>query len=167
MTFGYDTRIKHFLGSPKSKNTVSDISWDLLVGLEVERRSDPNRALLFVAHSLGGIVTKEALRRSYGCQMHQPHLRTIYEATRGIVFFGTPHSGADPRGIIQHIIQGLAKIAGFSPNEQIVATLLPSSERLRELRNEFGPMAHQQKWTIYSFQEEYGVKLLNNKKVGS
>jgi hypothetical protein len=43
---------------------------------------------------------------------------------------------------------------------------LPTSERLRELRDEFSPMAHQEGWIIYSFQEQYGVSALNNKKVG-
>jgi hypothetical protein len=33
------------------------------------------------------------------------------------------------------------KAAGSSANEQIANTLLPSSERLRELREEFSPIA--------------------------
>ncbi|KAF2191246.1 hypothetical protein K469DRAFT_720242, partial [Zopfia rhizophila CBS 207.26] len=56
-----------------------------------------------------------------------------------IMFFGTPHGGADPRA------------AGFSVNEQIINTLLPSAERLRELRDEFGLMAPEQNWIIHSF----------------
>jgi hypothetical protein len=42
---------------------------------------------------------------------------------------------------------------------------LPSAERLRELRDEFSPMAHQQKWIIHSFQEQLGARLLNGRKV--
>lgn len=165
MTYGYDTHIRHRLGPPPSQNTVYGIAWDFLISLEASRRSHPSIPLLFIVHSLGGIVVKEALRRSRGCEMHQNHLRSIYESTAGLIFFGTPHGGADPRGLIHHIVQQIIMAAGFSVNKQIIDTLMPSSERLRELREEFGPMARQKNWIIYSFQEEYGVKGLNGKKV--
>ena len=165
LTYGYDTNIRYRFDAPISKCTVYDIGMDLLVSLEAERRSEHSRPLIFVAHSLGGIVVKEALRRSHGFQMHQGHLHEIYKATVAVVFFGTPHSGADPRSLIHHIAEKILQAAGFSVNEQIVHTLLPTSERLRELRDEFSPMAHQRGWIIYSFQEQYGVPALNNKKV--
>lgn len=57
------------------------------------------------------------------------------------------------------------KAVGTRVNDQIANTLLPSSERLRELRDEFGPMARREGWVIYSFQEQYGVAALNNSKV--
>lgn len=148
-----------------NRNTVYDIAWDLLVALESERRIEPSRPVLFVVHSLGGIVVKEMLRRSRGCHMGQTHLHSIFTSTMGIMFFGTPHAGADPRGFLQRIAEKAIKAAGFSVNEQIVQALLPSSERLRELRDEFGPMAQQQDWIIHSFQEQFGVKLLNGHKV--
>jgi hypothetical protein len=166
LTYGYDTHIRHWLGSAVNKSTLYDMAWDFLVSLETARRFDPSRPLLFIAHSLGGIVVKEALRRSRGCETYQCHLRGIYEYTSGIVFFGTPHGGADPRGLIQHIAEKCIRAAGFSVNEQIVNTLFPSSERLRELREEFGPMARQKNWIIYSFQEQYGIKAFNGNKVG-
>jgi hypothetical protein len=81
------------------------------------------------------------------------------------MFFGTPHGGADPRGILRHAAELVIKAIGFNANEQIVNALLPSSERLGELRDEFSPMAHEQQWTIHSFQEQLGVKILNGRKV--
>jgi hypothetical protein len=81
------------------------------------------------------------------------------------MFLGTPHGGADPRGFLQHVAEKAIKAAGFSVNKQIVDTLLPSAERLKELRDEFSPMAHQQGWIIHSFQEEIGVNLLSGHKV--
>jgi len=83
------------------------------------------------------------------------------------MFFGTPHAGADPRGFLQHIAEKAIKAAGFQVNEQVVNTLLPSAERLRELRDEFSPMAQRQNWIIHSFQEQLGVKLLSGHKVRS
>ena len=105
------------------------------------------------------------LRQSYGFTNHQSHLQAIYESTLGIIFFGTPHGGADPRGLLEHIVENIARILNFKVNEQILNTLLPSSERLRQLRDEFSPIAQQKNWIIYSFQEQYGLPLLNGKKV--
>ncbi|KAK7955898.1 LipA and NB-ARC domain protein [Apiospora aurea] len=45
--------------------------------------------VIFVAHGLGGLVLKNALA-SAGESTH-PDYRNIYNATYGIVFFGTPH----------------------------------------------------------------------------
>ncbi|RYP13683.1 hypothetical protein DL765_006765 [Monosporascus sp. GIB2] len=165
LTYGYDTQIRHWVKSPVNRSTVYDIGWDFLVALESERRAEPSRPVLFVVHSLGGIVVKEMLRRSRSCHMGQAHLRPVFESTIGIMFFGTPHAGSDPRGPLQRIAEKVIKAAGFSVNEHIVNTLLPVSERLRELRDEFGPMAQQREWLIHSFQEQFGVELLGGHKV--
>lgn len=164
LTYGYDSRIRHQLDFPISTNPVYTIAWDFLVALEADRRSDASRQVLFIAHSLGGIVVKEMLRRSNGCQSSQPHLHGIFGSTIGVVFFGTPHSGV-PRGFPQRVAETIIKITGFQVNEQILNTLLPSSERLKELRDEFHLMAHARKWFIHSFQEQYGLNLLNGRKV--
>lgn len=164
-TYGYDTHIRHRLDSPALQTTVYDIAWDFLVALEGERRAEPLRPMIFVVHSLGGIVVKEMLRRSSGCSGGQAHLNQSFSSTRGIIFFGTPHGGADPRGLIHHIAEKLIRAIGVTFNKQVVNTLLPSSERLKELRDEFGPLADGQQWLIHSFQEQHGVAALGGAKV--
>ncbi len=146
MTYGYDTHIKHWLKAPASSNTIYDIAWNLLIGLKAERRTDPLRPVLFVSHSLGGVITKELLRRSGTCQGGQAHLHGIFDSKVGIMFFGTPHAGADPRGFLQRIAEKAIKAAGFQVNEQIANALLPASECLKRLRDEFGPMAEDRGW---------------------
>ena len=116
-----------------NRNTVYDIAWDFLVALAAERQAEPARPVLFVVHSLGGIVVKEMLRRSSHCHLGQAHLCDIFKSTIGVMFFGTPHGGADPRGFLQRVAEKVIKVVGFPINEQIVSTLLPSAERLREL----------------------------------
>lgn len=135
------------------------------MALEGEQRENPERPILFVVHSLGGIIVKEMLRRSSGSSKTQPHLHRISASTQGIIFFGTPHGGADPRGLVHHIAEKLVKTIGFTFNKQVVSTLLPSGERLRELRDEFGPLAEDQDWIIHSFQEQHGVAALGGVKV--
>lgn len=110
-------------------------------------------------------MLKELLRQSRGCDTHQTHLKAVYDSVSGIVFFGTPHGGADPRGILHHAAQKIAEALGFGANKQVIDTLLPTSERLKELRNEFAPMARERDWVVYCFQEQYGVPALQGRKV--
>ncbi|KAK0715229.1 hypothetical protein B0H67DRAFT_487309, partial [Lasiosphaeris hirsuta] len=167
LTYGYDTNIRHRLSPAASHSTVYDFAWDLLVTLESMRREDPTRPILFIAHSLGGIVVKELLRRSKGCGEHQIHLENVYNSVIRIVFLGIPHRGADPRGILHHTVQKIAEAMGFGANKQVVETLLLTSERLRELRNEFSPMIREKYWIVYCFQEQYGVPALQGRKASS
>jgi len=159
LTYGYDTKIRHWLTGPVSKKTVYDHAWDLLCGLEALRRipKEAARPIVFIAHSLGGIVVKEALRRARACESSKPHIHNVLSATSSIVFFGTPHGGADPRNSLHHILSLSAQALGMQANKQIVSTLMPDSERLAELRDEFPVLCQERKWLIYSFQEEYGV----------
>lgn len=159
LTYGYDTKIRHWLTGPVSKKTVYDHAWDLLCCLEGLRRNSREvaRPIIFIAHSLGGIVVKEALRRSRACESSKPHIHNIFSATSSIVFFGTPHGGADPRNSLHHILSLSAQALGIQANNQIVSTLMPDSERLAELRDEFPVLCQERNWLIYSFQEEYGV----------
>jgi alpha-beta hydrolase superfamily lysophospholipase len=120
LVHGYDTRIRHVFGKPASQNTVYDIAGDFLVALEANRRVQPDRPILFIVHSLGGIVVKEMLRRSSTCDIDRTHLRTIFDSMIGIMFFGTPHGGADPRGLLQLILEKAIRAAGFQVNDQIV-----------------------------------------------
>ena len=165
LSFGYDTQVRHFSGASPSHNTVRDFAGDFLIALESKRRDEPTRPLIFVVHSLGGIVVKEMLRRSGGCRGGQSHLRDVFSSTVGMIFFGTPHGGTDPRGVLHRTAESLARAVGFKANEQVLNSLLPSSERLRELRDEFSPLAHEQGWKIHSFQEELGMKALGGRKV--
>lgn len=165
LTYGYDTHLRHkIVGRPVSKLTLYDIAKDLLVSIEASRRDDRARPILFICHSLGGVVIKEMLRQATHCQ--DADLQMVSKSTIGIMFFGTPHSGADPRELLHHVAEKLFRLAGVSVNEQIVSALLPTSERLRQLRDEFNPIAQKRGWAIYSFQEAYGIRMLGGNRVG-
>lgn len=147
-----------------SQNTLYDHAGDFLAALEAARRDGPSRRLILVAHSLGGLLVKEALRRSRGYDRRAP-LRQIFESTIGIIFFGTPHGGADPRSAAHHVVFSLAKGVGFRVNDNIVDALFPSAEYLKQLGDEFRRMLDKKEWLVHSFQEQYGLPGLFGKKV--
>jgi class 3 adenylate cyclase/tetratricopeptide (TPR) repeat protein len=82
------------------------------------------RPLVFVTHSLGGLLVKQVLRNasSYGNACWQD----IYDETRGIVFLSTPHAGADAADGVRH----LGRLARLSVN---VRELQTQSAQLRDL----------------------------------
>lgn len=57
LTWGYDTHVTRFFGGASCKGTVLSHAKDLLFSLA--RSREQPRPLMFVAHSLGGIVVKE------------------------------------------------------------------------------------------------------------
>jgi hypothetical protein len=90
--------------------SISHVSDNLLEDLTTARRDNESRPLLFVGHSLGGIVIKDTLIRSsqYQNTGGNARLGSIYQSTVGIVFFGTPHHGsfeAPLERIVTNILQ--------------------------------------------------------------
>jgi hypothetical protein len=87
MTFGYETVIEKT--GPTNSSTFFSHSSDLLFTLLQARRHDKNRPLVFIAHSVGGLLVKDVLRRSEA----EPDqlVQAISKSTTGIIFFGTPH----------------------------------------------------------------------------
>ena len=169
LVYGYDTKLRFpSKEASSSHSTILDFATDFLQRLEATRRSHPSRCLIIVAHSLGGLIAKEALRQARFCEnpKRQPYYRCLYDSITALLFFGTPHSGADPRGWLELGIEKLARAVGVSANEPIVNFLLPNSEWLIHLRDNFVAMLDDRAWIIYSFQEDHGCFKLGGKKVG-
>ncbi|KAK5652462.1 hypothetical protein OQA88_10506 [Cercophora sp. LCS_1] len=162
LVYGWNSGIR----SRKDPDPVSDTrirghAESLLTNLEIERREPDNkqRPLLFVAHSLGGIVVKEALRQAERHGPSKPHLHQIYESTIGILFFGTPHRGGNVPSFPAAPILGLIGRITHKINDNTLQDLQPDSQMLEQLRTEFPKLCRAKKWMIYSFQEEIGTFL--------
>jgi hypothetical protein len=157
MTFGYNTNIQQGYRAVDQGNIFSHAR-NLLYELEAKRRKAPARRLIFVAHSLGGILVKEALRRSE----HDPDeaIRKIYSSTIGIFFFGTPHRGSREWASLG---EGVARVAscllGMDVNSEVVHALLPTGPELELCRESFAVQWEQRRTTltVRTFQESKGI----------
>ncbi|KAK6075641.1 ankyrin repeat protein [Seiridium cupressi] len=110
-TYGYPSRV--FANSYAS---VRDYARNLISCVrDIHESNDKvhQRSIVFICHSLGGIVCKQALVCAHG-----DHL--IYGdtlgAVKGIVFLGTPHRGSE--------LADIGKVVG-----QIINTFLPNTTR--------------------------------------
>ncbi|RKU48069.1 hypothetical protein DL546_008242 [Coniochaeta pulveracea] len=166
MTYGYNTHLTlKYIGNLAQEITLYDIARDLLLSLERSRRQEPSRPILFISHSLGGLVVKDMLRYAdHNKGDTSPHLDDLVKSTVGLMFFGTPHLGADPRSLFHRQVEGIARLV-LKVNDNIVRTLWPNSENARRLQDEFVPLVQKQKWTVHSFQEAHNNRVLGKQVV--
>lgn len=93
LTFGYDAYVANWT-QVASTNRIGDHARNLLSRLANHRENDgtDSRPIVFVVHSLGGLVCENALWSSSSSP--ELHLRKIIECTVGIAFMGTPQAGS-------------------------------------------------------------------------
>ena len=114
------------------------------------------RPLIFICHSIGGLVVKRALieARSYP----SAGISDVYSYTSGIMFFGTPHhasSSADLGFILQKILR---VAAGVLPVKQdLLHQVQLDSRALNEMNQGFSRVAGES-LLIGSFYESQSTK---------
>ncbi|KAH6850447.1 hypothetical protein B0I37DRAFT_371667 [Chaetomium sp. MPI-CAGE-AT-0009] len=90
-----------YASTPKNtcnRMSVHSIANNLLELLSTDYRDQPRfkyRPLIFAGHNLGGNIIKEVLVTGKGTDGGD--YRDIYDSTRGVLFFATPHRGLDAR----------------------------------------------------------------------
>uniref|UniRef100_Q07NT1 Uncharacterized protein n=1 Tax=Rhodopseudomonas palustris (strain BisA53) TaxID=316055 RepID=Q07NT1_RHOP5 len=75
-----------------------------------------SKPIIWIAHSLGGLLVKSMLRAS--SELNNPNWKRIVEQTRGVVFLGTPHTGAS-LGTLASLVRTLtsANVSQLKSNE--------------------------------------------------
>ncbi|KAF1811247.1 hypothetical protein P152DRAFT_474853 [Eremomyces bilateralis CBS 781.70] len=162
ITFGYDADIVRGL-STAGNGTLRDHGKALAEDLAMRRkRTDSNlRPLIFVAHSLGGLVAEQAMQAllvSRGSA--EQHAKDLLESTVAIAFMGTPHLGSNLANW-GHPISKLSNLLRKT-NSEIVGVLQPGSEMLAAVQQEFHTMLDDRSRNdskyinIFCFYEEVG-----------
>jgi len=132
-----------------STSQVYDFALSLLQEMKDVRRGCEERKIVWVCHSLGGIVVKKALNEACG----QVQYTDIFKNTAGIAFLGTPHQGSGTATFGQ-ITSGIA--GAFVPGAQmfnrvLLRNLEKNSPTLFEISNRFAAICSQ--FRIFSFYE--------------
>ena len=149
MTFGYDSTVL----LSKSVAEIEDKALELLNQLSLERTTaDSNgRPIVFIGHSLGGILVKKAIILAHE-RSDEPEYQDVLDNTKGIAFLGTPHRGSDSAwwgAVVANIMKGLS--IGTSTNSRLVSNLKKDSSSLGSISSQF---VHRTKGIrIYTFYE--------------
>ncbi|OIW22955.1 hypothetical protein CONLIGDRAFT_687035 [Coniochaeta ligniaria NRRL 30616] len=157
MTFGYDTMAtKGYV--PADKGSIFSHARDLLY--ELERNRPRGRYLIFVAHSLGGILVKEVLRRSENSS--EESIRDIIDYTVAVVFMGTPHRGspdfASPADVARRVAQTVLRM---DTNPAVLRALGLDSPELELCRESFITQWRTREFIVKTFQESHGIVGVN------
>lgn len=153
MTFGYDSTVAF----SKSVAKLEDKSLELLNSLSAER-SEPDetsdgggRPIVFICHSLGGILVKKALILAHE-RLSDLYYKDIVDNTRAIIFLGVPHKGSDSARWANFAANALKGASiGTSTNTALVADLRRDSDTLINISKQFVHRGKDLK--IYSFYE--------------
>jgi len=148
MTFGYDADVVRFW-TIASSNRLDDHGKSLAYAVLDQRVQLGPRPIIFIAHSLGGLVCEEALVLSDKRQ----DLRSILTNTLGIIFIGTPHGGS-------YLASWGATVAKYmnvfrGTNREILQNLQPGSSDLQRVEEDFQHMLRRDDTNlkVYCFYE--------------
>lgn len=141
LTYGYDAYVARW--SVASMNRLIDHATNLLNHLTTDRAlcGASSRPLIFVAHSLGGLVCKKAILLSRNNP--EAHLRGLFECTKGFIFMGTPHRGswmADWAGMPASAISLFKSV-----NKSLLEILETDSQLLEAIQVDFLAMVREQR----------------------
>lgn len=128
IVYGYDSK----LSNSNSFQTIHDIAIMFAEQIHACFPGVPPRPLIFLAHSLGGIVLKDAIME----MARVPDIgNEMMKKIHGAIMFGVPHLGMDQ--------SHLAVVVKDQPNETLVQDLSPNSPYLKKLNDSFSGISLQ------------------------
>ncbi|KAI9738429.1 MAG: hypothetical protein M1834_008932 [Cirrosporium novae-zelandiae] len=169
LMYGYDANVTAFTDGT-SKDRIHNHAEHLVASLYAnrslrERPKATERPIIFVCHSLGGLVVKRALIYSSGLHVKTAHLRSIYLSTYGILFLGTPHKGSDMAkwgAMLESICRVSMPTSLVHSQPQLLEALKSNNETLQNIDRLFVDMMS--RYHIFFFHEAKPSSLKIGKK---
>ncbi|KAI1073352.1 hypothetical protein F5B20DRAFT_567330 [Whalleya microplaca] len=131
LLYGYDTTLL----KNDSKQSIEDMGHSFLESLKAFRLSNNthHRPIIFIGHSLGGLLVKEALVYARKKTADRTNSE-VFKACCGLFFFGVPNLGLRN--------EQLKAIVGGQPNQNLIRDLLVDSDSepsafLKRISNDF------------------------------
>ncbi|KAF8857571.1 hypothetical protein BDZ45DRAFT_744234 [Acephala macrosclerotiorum] len=151
MSFGYNA-------TPAFENTTAGIiehARTLLSALIEIREvdNDDNRPLVFIGHSLGGLVIKQALILAQDETLYM----SIYNSLRGVIFFGTPHQGSSLAAYAT-VLTRIPLIFANKPSPKLLEALRRDSRALKKLTDDFRKHHGRRPYNVVTFYETRTMK---------
>ena len=116
------------------RGTFVDKANELLEAIRIERDEVQFRPIIFLCHSMGGLLVKQALVNAH----NNPRYTTIKTATSGLAFFATPHDGGDRLLVnLGMLASRIATTIGFQQGDNVVEVLKDGGMFVEIMRESF------------------------------
>ncbi len=123
LVYGYDTT----LVNSRSFQSISDLALTLVSELGANGWMSPTtKPLIFLAHSLGGVILKQAIVTLASMGERE---KFILSMIKGAIFFGVPSCGMETSHLLAMVKD--------QPNKVLVKDLSANSKYLRNLEKQF------------------------------
>ncbi|KAF6228261.1 hypothetical protein HO133_007991 [Letharia lupina] len=145
LTYGYDANVTAMFGKTSSDRILQH-AHTLIAQLVADRELEDatQRPIIFVCHSLGGIVVKRAIAYSASRTSKSiQHVHSIYVSTFGILFLGTPHDGGNKAKLAstsRRMIGALVPSKILDTEGQLLDAVQEGSEVLQNITDMFVPL---------------------------
>ncbi|OAA59840.1 hypothetical protein SPI_06038 [Niveomyces insectorum RCEF 264] len=168
LVYGYNADVySRGHDSTASDNFIFQHAQTLVTHLTAYRKSEgtSNHPIIWIAHSLGGILVKRTLLYSNDVRAadHEA-FRAIYVSTYAIIFLGTPHTGAGLATwgrVLQAMSDAVVPKKIFESESILLKTLKRDNERLQEINNHF--LDIYQRFRIHMVHENHKTDLKGSK----
>lgn len=139
-------------GPLKVKQYLGNLGYTLLHGLKINREKFPRRPIVFVGHSMGGLVIAKAVTLA---DARRDQFPAMFETIAGCIFFGTPFDGASAAALASSFAL-IGEKFDKTVSSKLLDGMKPGDESLRELKNDFMRLVGKlsQKIEIFCFYEE-------------
>ncbi|MCJ1403613.1 hypothetical protein MMC11_006836 [Xylographa trunciseda] len=157
LTYGYNAMVTAVLGKTSSDRILQHAQ-TLVAELVADRELEDatQRPIIFICHSLGGIIVKRALAYSASRTSKSiEHLHSIYVSTFAILFLGTPHDGSNKAKLAsttRRMIGALVPSKLVDTEGQLLDALQEGSEVLQNITDMFVPLM--KNFHIFFFWEQ-------------
>ena len=145
-SFGYNANFRP--GSSKSISNISDFAKELLYEMRFSEDNNGENLeigkvpIIFVAHSMGGLVVKKA----YLLGQNDTEYQDIVHSISAVIFLATPHRGTNLAEILNRVLT-----VSFQSPKNFITDLKNNSTTLEELNEQFRHVAP--RLSIVSFYE--------------
>ncbi|KAK3347489.1 hypothetical protein B0H65DRAFT_423733, partial [Neurospora tetraspora] len=163
LVYGYNADVYSRGTNTPSNNFIHQHAQSLVTSLTSFRKSEGTERLpiIWVVHSLGGIVTKRALLYSNDIRAHQQEdLRSVFVSTYAIIFLGTPHQGSDLATwgrMLQAMSDAVIPRRFFETESVLLKSLKRDNETLQGINNHF--LDIYQRFKIHMVHENHTTDL--------
>jgi len=126
-----------------------------------------DRPIIFVCHSLGGLIVKRAIITSRSVENEKTeHYRAVYVSTYGILFLGTPHLGSEVAKwglLLQKICNAVLPKKFLDTTPQLIEALKTNNQQLQNINRLFTDVIS--RFHIYFFHETRAMEIKGRREL--